>query len=197
MSLRKLHLHGHLAELVGQKVVELDAATVAEAINGLCKVTGKALHPNAVTGRHLIKVLGFDTDVSLTEKTDVVDLHLVPAFSGGKSGWFTIVLGIIMIAVAVALFVLDPALGGLALSLGLSGAMMLVTGIMAVVSPAPDTSQDYYLGATMNTVKIGTRIPYLVGRFPIGGQILSFNVVTSQYVKNPFTGATTYNIETS
>jgi predicted phage tail protein len=191
---RRIHLHGYLKDLCPHPI-ELDADTVAEAINGLCRVTRGAFNPNPKTGRHLIKVVGFDIAEHLFMKSDVEDLHIVPAFVGGKSsGIMQIVIGVVLIAAAfvtaggsLAGFV--AAGGGLTVagSIAMAGAMMVLGGIMAMMSAAPtlnagtfgagiNPAASKYLGANKNTVKIGTRIPILVGRYPVFGHILSFNV---------------------
>jgi predicted phage tail protein len=191
---RRIHLHGYLKDLCPHPI-ELDADTVAEAINGMCRVTRGAFNPNPKTGRHLLKVVGFDKAEHLFMKSDVEDLHIVPAFAGGKnSGVMQIVIGVVIIAAAIAsggsLAALMAAGGGLSVfgSIAMAGAMMVLGGIMSMMSAAPTLSAgtlgdgtinpeaSKYLAANKNTVKIGTRIPILVGRFPVYGQILSFNV---------------------
>jgi predicted phage tail protein len=196
MSLRrKIIVHGYLAELCPEPIY-LFADTVAEAIQGLGQATGRALEPSLNQGRHMVKVLGFDSLESLTEPTDVVELHIIPSYSGGKSGGiFQVIIGLLI--VATALVVGGPLLAGSALTLwgsvALVGATMVLGGLLSMLSPSPkiDTglgSQDpeasKYLASTRNTVKIGTRIPYLFGRFPVFGQFLSFNIDAKDVV-NP------------
>lgn len=186
MARRKIFLHGYLNGLCPQ-VVELVTDTVAEAINGLCKVTGRALHPNSGRGAHVIKVVGFDTAESLFAHSDIEELHIVPALFGGKSssGFIQIAIGAVLVATAIFAPELIP-FGISAGQLILAGAVMALGGLLQVLSPAPrmdtnggggnDPEASKYLAATQNTVKIGTRIPVLVGRFPVPGQYLSFNI---------------------
>jgi predicted phage tail protein len=188
----KIYLHGYLSGLCPSPV-EIEAYTVADAIKILCASTGKALQPNAVTGRHQIKVVGFETAESLYAPCSASDLHLVPNFAGGKSGGFQVILGVVIIAAAV---VLSPfTMGGsavlgasMATSIALTGASMALGGLLQLVSPAPKlnalassgaSTGSAYLSASQNTVAIGTRIPVLVGRFPISGQYISFNIVAA------------------
>lgn len=67
----------------------------------------------------------------------------------------------------------------LASSMLLTGAMMVLGGIVQMLTPVPETDStegSLYLGAGVNTVRIGTRIPILYGTRKIGGHYLSFDV---------------------
>jgi len=109
---------------------------LCEAINGLQKVKKGLFKPNIFEGtRPTIKVLGFDTIESLKAKSDVQDLHIVPAFSGGKSGWVSILVGAVLIAAAFIPGVGEAIAGatfGLfgASNLALIGTGLVVGGVM-------------------------------------------------------------------
>jgi predicted phage tail protein len=201
---RKILLHGRLKKLCPDGL-EIDAATVAEAIRGLCAVTNGAFNPIPGKGRHEISVVGFPTRESLYEPIpdEVTELHLMPTFAGGKRGGvMQVIIGVVIIVAAVVAAL--PS-GGTSLALGTSvlwgmttagglmfaGVMMAAGGLLAMMSPAPkmDTgvgSTSYsgssnpeaskYLGAPQNTVKIGTRIPILYGRTRVYGHILSLGI---------------------
>lgn len=191
--IRTIHLHGKLRDLVGRDAIPLDAATVAEAISGLCSVTGRALHPIPGQGRHCIAVAGFDTEESLRAPLSdkVTELHLVPSFAGGKQGGVVqIVIGAVLIAATVYSGGATAALAG-STSWGAAafwaGASLTIGGALAMFSPAPkqdlggyavDSNPDAskYLGAPRNTVKLGTRIPILYGEGQLYGHILSVNI---------------------
>lgn len=199
---RTIILHGRLARLIPGGKLEIDAATVAEAINGMCHVTGKAFNPIPGKGRHRISVVGFATKESLFEPLpdEVTELHLMPSFRGGKqSGMFQVIIGVVIVVAAV---MLAPVTAGGSLALGevafagmtygglaMAGAMMAAGGLLSMLSPAPkmDTgSSNYssssnpeaskYLGAPQNTTKIGTRIPICYGRTRVYGHILSLSI---------------------
>ncbi len=182
---RRIHLYGYLRDICPD-VIELTADTVAEAINGLQKVKRGLFQPNAIEGtRPTIKVLGFDTVESLTAKSDVQDLHIVPAFSGGKSGWVSILVGAVLIAAAFIPGVGEAIAGatfGLfgASNLALIGTGLVLGGLTQTLFPVKladqQLDQNNYLGSPQNTVKIGTRIPLLFGTCLAYGQFLSYNV---------------------
>jgi predicted phage tail protein len=66
------------------------------------------------------------------------------------------------------------------------GLSLVMGGLLEMLSPAPkmdssgnaasDPEASKYLGATQNTVKIGTRIPLLYGRHIAYGHYISFDV---------------------
>ena len=172
MGLRRIHLHGSLQEL-HQGVIELQADTVAEAINGLCKLL--RIQVNAVTGRRRIKVLGFNSDASLVEKSDTVDLHLLPALAGGKSGFLQIVFGVVLIIIGLVLDYFSwGTAGNQFIAMGIS---MVIQGVITLIAPQKKPQGDVgYLGAPVNTTRIGTPIPLIIGECMVFGQVLSYDV---------------------
>lgn len=207
--LRKIILHGRLSKLCPEPVM-VDAATAAEAVRGLCVVTNGAFNPTPGRGRWSVSVVGYPTQESLFSplEDEVKELHIFPAFVGGKSGGvMQIIVGAVLIVAAVAAVVYTggmaaaakvPALWGLttvgamAAGVAVSGAMMMLGGMIALMSPTPkldtggfvansgsnasDPEASRYLGSTQNTVKAGTRIPILYGRTRVYGQILSLGL---------------------
>jgi predicted phage tail protein len=174
----KIILHGYLKQLHPGELI-LSGRTVAEIINGMCKTT-KAFNVGPTEEKHVISVLGFEKKESLYEPIDpeLKELHMVPAMVGGKSGGFIkIVIGAVLIA---ASFI--PGLNFL-LPIGIS---MVLGGVLELLTPQPradtfgngeaDPEASKYLGATQNTVKIGTRIPLLYGEMKAYGHYLSFDV---------------------
>ena len=187
----RIVLHGRLKELYPDELV-LSGNSVSELIHGMCRVT-KAFNPMPFEGRHSISVVGYETEESLYSPlaADVEEIHLVPTMFGGKKGGlFQIVLGVVLIG--LALWIGPPALagsfawggtGGILFSMGVS---LALGGLMAMLSPAPtmdssgnsaaDPEASKYLGATGNTVKIGTRIPLMYGLNKAYGHYISFDV---------------------
>lgn len=178
--IRRIFLHGYLADLY-DGVIELEADSVAEAIGGLNQY--RALHEGAP---HMVRIEGVDSQIALFSLSDdVSDIHVYPrdpelSGAGGKFG--QILLGIALVAVAIA-FPAGVGLFGMTLSAGsifMAGAMMVLGGILQLLIPVPnanDSSQkSRYLGASVNTTMIGTRIAYIYGTRKHGGQYLSFDV---------------------
>lgn len=189
----KIILHGYLKNLYSGEL-SFTGNTVEEIINGMCKTT-KAFEPTPSKGRHVISIVGFDTVESLSNplSSDITELHLVPALCGGKKGgFFQVVLGAVLIAAAIwtggatlAGFQLGISGGALGI-LGSAGLSMVLGGLMSFLSPAPkadsysngeaDPEASKYLGASGNTVKIGTRVPLMYGENKANGHYISFNV---------------------
>jgi predicted phage tail protein len=203
---RKLFLHGKLRKLAPEfDGIELDVATVAEAIEAICQQS-KGLIPIPGQGRHEIEVPGFVTKESLYEDLgdDIGEIHLVPSLRGGKSGGvFQIIIGVVIMVISIASLVYGNPTGlqtaMLAMSL-ISGTMMTVQGVMQLVSPSPKAESSpagsTYIGIPKNTAAIGTPVPILYGRMLCYGQILSMEISATDwaygqlYAANP--GPVTY-----
>jgi len=174
---KKIILHGHLADKYPHPI-EVEAATVAEAIQSLATIeelTPPAGQPWPVT------VQGVDNEIALFSETSFEEIHVYPRTGGAKKGGLMqVLLGITLIALAV----FNPAfIGTLGLSQGqlyLAGGLMLSGGLLQLLAPTPSasdgTESSRYLGASGNTVKIGTRIPLAYGNVLLEGHYLSFDV---------------------
>ncbi len=179
--MKRIILHGHLKKLY-DKPIEVEASTVAEAIRFLEQIPElkpKDGQPWPVT------IQGVDSQIKLFSTTEMEEIHVYPrrGGAGGKGGMLQIIIGITLIALAFVLPAVAPALmTTLGLTKGmllLTGAMMVLGGLVQMLMPVPETDStegSLYLGSSVNTVKIGTRIPILYGTRKIGGHYLSFDV---------------------
>ncbi len=180
----KLVLHGILREQFVE--CEIAAETVAEAIEGWSRQCGLTDLP--LTDRPVIDVVGFDTVELLTAKTEVTEIHLVPAMYGGKGGFGQILIGAALIGLSFV-----PGIGT-ALSAGLmaAGIGMAVGGALSFFMKAPsvgasnDPDASKYLGTKGNTTQIGTLIGKGYGRFPVSGQYMSIQVNSQDMVFGTF-----------
>lgn len=171
---RKIFLHGPLKKLAPNGL-ELHADTVAEAINGVGKQL--KIKANVWHGRPTFKVLGCDTVESILGPSTQEELHIVPAFLGGGGGStgsiIKIVIGVILIALAIAF----PVTLGFLMGAGIG---LVLGGLMGLLFPAKTantgSTENHYLQASGNTVQIGTRIQLAFGEVKILGQILSYNI---------------------
>ena len=190
----KIILHGYFKELYPEEI-NLSGHTVAQVINGLCHQT-KAFNVTPGEDRHCFRILGFDSKESLYEPipANVNELHIIPQFCGGKSGgFFRIIIGAVLIGLAFytgGLSLAGPTLFGSTTLAGMMfnfGVSLVLGGLLEILSPAPkidragvngvsDPEASKYLGATQNTVRIGTRIPILYGEHIAYGHYLSFDV---------------------
>ena len=141
---RRVFCHGRFRDIVPE-VIEIEAETAAEAINGLVqqfKALGKPTFTDGKLERPVAKVFGFDTPESLTEKSDVRDLHIVPAFSGQKSPLVQVLIGGLLIATAVfagpaIIGALGPTVGALATNaLFMLGVGAVLGGVTQLLFPS-------------------------------------------------------------
>jgi predicted phage tail protein len=177
---RKIFLHGYLHDLHSE-AIEVEADTVAEALRVLSLIP--ALHRE--DGQpHLVEVRGIETDIALYSRTDFEEIHVYPRMGGdgGRGGLMQILLGVVLIAVAVA-FPAGIAMLGTTIGTSgmfLTGTLMLLGGVLQALMPTPEAAEQgpasRYLGSVENTVRIGTRIPLVYGSRRVGGHYLSFDV---------------------
>lgn len=192
----KVKLHGYLRGLYPEELI-LSGNTPAEVINGMCRQT-KAFDVGPGQDRHAISVVGFPTKESLYNQipSDVKELHIMPAFTGGKGGgFFKVIIGVVIVASVFLTGGASLAAGSLTFSSTLAsvafnfGVSLILGGLLELVSPAPkidksgnsasDPEASKYLGANQNTVKIGTRIPLLYGECLAYGHYISFDVAAN------------------
>ena len=182
--MKTIILHGSLKKLY-DKPIEVEATTVAEALRVLELIP--ELTP--VNGQPWpVTVQGVTSDFSLYCITPLDEIHVYPRAggAGGKGGLLQVLIGITLIALAIinpfSMLAEGGFLAGIGITqgmVGLTGAMMVLGGLMQMLTPVPENDQgnnNLYLGAGINTVKIGTRIPIVYGTRKIGGHYLSFDV---------------------
>lgn len=201
-----IYLHGSLKELFPEPFT-LRASNIAEAFRGFCSQT-KALNVPAGADRHEICIAGINREDQLYDTSGVItEIHVTPALYGGGrgGGFFRIILGVALIGLAIAFPAGIGAAGSMffmsSSSMFWMGASMILGGLLSFFSPSPEadrggfsisTSREQnpeaskYLGAPRNTVKLGTRIPILYGRFRVYGHYLSFDIDAVDV--NPNTG---------
>jgi predicted phage tail protein len=178
--MKTIFLHGSLNELHPEPI-KVHAETAAEAVSFL-----KQLEGFDVENPRPIRVRGIDCRDAIYDKTLCPDeLHIYPALAGagGNGGMLQVIIGAVLFIVGIVVGVLTSwtGFGGAAgFSLAMSGAMMMLGGILMMLAPTPktdnDTRQSLYIPSNQNTVKIGTRIKLIYGRVRTYGHFLSFNV---------------------
>jgi predicted phage tail protein len=178
--MKTIYLHGSLTERHPEPI-KVHAQTVAEALTILKQLPGFDVeNPTPV------RVKGVECRDAVFAPTDLTELHVYPALAGagGNGGVLQMIIGAVLVVVGVVIGVLTSwtGIGGAAgFSIAMSGAMMMLGGLIAMLAPSPksstsSSSQSLYVPSNQNTVKIGTRIPLLYGRIRHFGHYLSFNV---------------------
>lgn len=176
---RTIYLHGRLKALHPEPI-EVEADTVAEALRSLQLIP--ELQPK--DGKpHPVQIDGVSNDIHLFGQGGATEIHVRPRMggAGGNNALSQILIGVTLIAVS---FLIPGgwAIAGAQLSsqVFVAGAMMVLGGALQLFMPQPAAAnsseeKSKYLGASVNTVKMGTRIPILYGAGKIGGHYLSFN----------------------
>lgn len=181
----KLYLHGHLKDKVQKDFVEVEATTLIDALRNFELKYRKVLKAPIDIGRWKIRIKGFETKESWMVPLFVDEVHVYPEFRMGKStktsGIVQVVIGVTLITAGVVYGIStgDWATGSLMI---MNGIAFLAQGILTLFfTPTNETenTNSKYLGAGQNTTKSGTRIPFGYGLFKISGQILSYNISSS------------------
>lgn len=185
-----IKLHGIFARDYGPEF-RIEADTVADAIEGLTRQIGFYGHL-PVEQRPITRVVGFDTEESLYQKTEQEEIHLVPAMIGGGGGFTKILIGAALIGLNFAL----PGIG-VGLSAAISSALigagigMILSGVMEIFMGSPSVSKDdqeasKYLGLGESTIDIGTPISLSWGRGPETGHVLAVNIDSTDMIMGTF-----------
>lgn len=177
MTKKKIILHGYLKDLYAAPI-EVEAATVAEAMRSLEQIP--ELQPE--DGQpHPVVILGVESEMALYANTTMEEIHVHPRTGGGggRNGIMQVLIGVALIAIGIWNPAFLASVGISSTQLFLAGGLMALGGILQMLAPKPDEDDERtsnYLGATQNTVKIGTPIPLGYGTRKIGGHYLSFDV---------------------
>lgn len=180
----KLYLHGHLRDKVQQDMVEVEGDILLDALKAFEFKYRKVLKAPLDIGKWRIRVKNFETEESWRVPLFVNEIHIYPMFRMGKSGKAG---GIVQVAIGVTLIAVGAVvstIGGspqIGIPLMMSGVSMVAQGLLTLLYPQPDanTTDSKYFGSGQNTTKAGTRIPFGYGLYKIAGQILSYNVSSS------------------
>jgi predicted phage tail protein len=175
--MKTIYLHGSLKDRHPEPI-KVHASSVAEALSIL-----KQLPAFDVENPVEVRVRGFECRDALYAATDVDELHVYPALrgGGGNGGFLQIIIGAVLVVVGVIVSFI-PGGQPFGISIAMSGAMMMLGGLIQLLAPSPkastsaDTSQSLYIPSNQNTTKIGTRIKLIFGTVRTFGHYLSFNV---------------------
>lgn len=177
--MKTIILHGHLAEKHPDPI-RVEASSVAEAVRSLSQI--EALSPP--DGQPWpVRIEGVDNEIHLFGTTDRDEIHIYPetAGAGGRGGVVQVMLGVAMVALAVANPAFLGTLGGIGITQGslfLAGGLMITGGLLNMMLPTPKEQSDdssQVASGLANTVRIGTTIPILFGAGAIGGHYLSYD----------------------
>ena len=206
--LRKIKLHGELAEFLGQDEFEAVVKTTAEAVKFLITNFPKL---EAYMSNRYYQVLVGNNEVDQDQIHDPVgksEIHFVPVISGaGGSSFNRILLGGALIGASflfpgAGLFGtygtgMTPAViagkGALATKIGTAlsavGAGLVLNGVSEILFPLPtpeeqedDPRISFNFSGVQNTSRAGTSHPICYGEIVCGSVVISASVDTNQVV---------------
>ena len=206
--LRKIKLHGELADFLGQDEFEAVVKTTAEAVKFLITNFPKL---EAYMSNRYYQVLVGNNEVDQDQIHDPVgksEIHFVPVISGaGGSSFNRILLGGALIGASflfpgAGLFGtygtgMTPAViagkGALATKIGTAlsavGAGLVLNGVSEILFPLPtpeeqedDPRISFNFSGVQNTSRAGTAHPIVYGEIVCGSVVISASVDTNQVV---------------
>ena len=203
--LRKIKLHGELAEFLGQDEFEAVIRTTAEAVKFLITNFPKL---EAYMSNRYYQVLVGDNELHKDQIHDPVgksEIHFVPVISGaGGSSFQRILIGGALIGASF----LFPGAGifgkagaeltggvvtGFAAKVGTAistvGGAMVLSGVSEILFPLPtpeeqedDPRISFNFSGVQNTSRAGTAHPIVYGEIVCGSVVISASVDTNQVV---------------
>ncbi|HEG4393948.1 TPA: tail assembly protein [Morganella morganii] len=187
----KIELGGVLGKTFGKTHQRL-VCTTSEAIRALCcTVPGFEQFLNTSKSRGLTyavfrgeKNIGVD-DLGFPVTDDVI--RIVPVVIGSKSGGLLqVIFGAVLVATAfISGGTSLAAWGALDTGLAMTGASMILGGVIQMLSPQPngiamkdqgENKPSYAFGAPTNTVSQGYPVPIGYGKRRIGGAVISAGI---------------------
>ena len=203
--LRKIKLHGELAEFLGQDEFEAVVKTTAEAVKFLITNFPKL---EAYMSNRYYQVLVGDNEIDQGQIHDPVgksEIHFVPVISGaGGSSFQRTLIGGALIGASF----LFPGAGifgkagaeltggvvtGFAAKVGTAisavGGAMVLSGVSEILFPLPtpeeqedDPRISFNFSGVQNTSRAGTAHPIVYGEIVCGSVVISASVDTNQVV---------------
>jgi predicted phage tail protein len=190
--LRKIKLYGALAKFIGQRVLEADVATAAEAVRFLL-ANWPELEAHMNDQHYCVSVGTYDLDLEeLHHPAGAAPISFVPVVSGaGAVG--RIIAGVALLAAAIFIpgFAAWAGPTAYALIIGV-GSSLVLGGVAQLLTPTPrvaqgaDTQDDprksYSFSGIQNTSRQGVPVPIVYGETVVGSVVISAGIDTVQVV---------------
>jgi predicted phage tail protein len=189
--LRKIKLYGALAKFIGQRVLEADVATAAEAVRFLL-ANWPELEAHMNDQHYRVSIGTYDLDLEeLHHPAGAAPISFVPVVSGAGAT-ARIIAGIALVALSFLIIPLGIAAAGagIATAVGLAGASLVLGGVAQLLTPTPtvpqgaDTQDDprksYSFSGIQNTSRQGVPVPIVYGETVVGSVVISAGIDTVQ-----------------
>ena len=198
--LRKVKLHGKLAEFIGHEEFEVEVNSVGQAVSFLLN-NFPQLEKYMSPKYYQVKVGNYDIDKDeIHYPVGKEDIHFVPAIAGAGRGFGKILLGAGLIGLSFLSFGTSAGVGvafakGFAkvglLQKGLFsvGAALVLGGVSDLLFPLPqpqdfnseeDPQLSFSFSGLQNTSRAGTPVPIVYGEIVTGSVVISAGIDTNQ-----------------
>jgi predicted phage tail protein len=201
MSLRTVHLHGHLKKTFGPSF-KFDVRTAGEALRALnCAFPGKFVQALETGSYKIVRGdkrngTAFDLDLVNTFNLGRADLHIIPAAKGASNGKGVAktILGVALIGGAIfmsggtlaaplsqlgtAVSIGGTSLGftwGTVAAVGLGLTLAGASTLMSNPSTSTDKTDSFAISGATNTGTQGSAIPLVYGEAIVGSIGVSFD----------------------
>jgi predicted phage tail protein len=193
--LRKIKLYGALAKFIGQRVLEADVTTAAEAVRFLL-ANWPELEAHMNDQHYRVSIGTYDLIAEeLHDPAGAAPISFVPVVAGaGATG--RIILGALLIIGAFFTGGATIGLLGLAAPVAVSsvllfaGATLLLGGVAQLLTPTPKATQgadgqddprkSYSFSGIQNTSRQGVPVPIVYGETVVGSVVISAGIDTVQ-----------------
>jgi len=180
--LRKIRVYGRLAKFLGQRVLEADVATAAEAVRFLV-TNWPELERHMADQHYRVSVGGYDLSAEeLHDPAGQQEIKIIPVIggAGGNSTW-QILAGVALIALSFI-----PGIGALGVSLMIgAGASLVLGGVAQLLMPVPSTdtseqdpTESFSFSGIQQTSREGVPVPIVYGEMLVGSVVVSAAIDT-------------------
>jgi predicted phage tail protein len=190
--LRKIKLYGALAKFIGQRVLEADVATAAEAVRFLL-ANWPELEAHMSDQHYRVSIGTYDIDLEeLHHPAGAAPISFVPVVTGaGAVG--RIIAGVALLAAAIFIpgFAAWAGPTAYALIIGV-GSSLVLGGVAQLLTPTPkvpqgadkqdDPRKSYSFSGIQNTSRQGVPVPIVYGETVVGSVVISAGIDTVQVV---------------
>lgn len=205
--LRRICLHGRLAEKYTNEI-ELDVDDLRGVVAGLNSnypgfiddfvegewhiLRGNPENNNSMTNEEVTLTFG-----------NITEIHIYPRLegAGGDNGLWSVVLGVVIIAVAWWAAPVGAGLGGTLMSVGgatiaygnvaMFGLSVALTGVAQMMAPTPQVGDmmaaeraedrpSFMFNGPVNVMVAGGPVPLVYGEYEVGSTVVSAGVVTEK-----------------
>lgn len=194
--LRKIKLYGQLAKFIGQKTLEADVATAAEAIRFLI-ANWPELERHMADQHYRVHTAGEDLKLDDIHNPMGREIKIIPVIAGaGAVG--RIILGVALVALSFVSFGAGAwagiggwsaaagqaaVAGSASVSVGLIGASLIMGGIAELLTPTPRAGKDdndprksFSFSGIQNTSRVGVPVPIVYGEMLVGSVVVSAGI---------------------